>query len=446
MTTSRVFQSKSAVLAAVIAALIFAGTTLATAQTESVLHFFQSSNKSDGANPNGGLVADGKGALYGVTSFGGTNWSCGSAYKLSPPASPGGVWKQNILYNFTCNADGGSPNGTLLIDARNQKLYGVAENGLGYGVVYEMTPGNPWTETVVYTFTGYNDGRTPRGGLIADSRGILYGTTVGGGTHERNFGVVYRLEPPATSGGAWRQNTIYSFNGGSSDGGYPYAKMVMDSSGALYGTTTSGGLLAANCPPSGCGTVFRLVPPPSGTGAWTESILHFFTGGGDGAYPIGGLVIDKNGALYGTTNGGGVGGGQCGCGTVFQLIPPSTEGGAWTENTLYTFTDGADGADPAASLIFDSAGSLYGTTEYGGDTALLCGNDLLPGCGTVFKLSPPSTAGGAWTESVLHAFQGSDGAYLNGPVLLRGATFYGTTYWGGESQPPGTGTVFEITP
>jgi len=401
--------------------------TFATAQNETVLHSFRSGGGADGRAPDGGVVVDTKGALYGTTSGGG-KYGFGTVYKLAPPVSQGGAWKQNILYNFTGAADGGSPTGGLLLNVRNGKIYGTAQSGGAHssGAVYELTPpvapGNPWAETVIYSFTGGPDGGAPASGVVSDAKGTLYGSTATGGSHQS--GAVFRLSPPAR-GGTWTERVLYSFN--SIDGALPYPSgLIFGADGTLYGTT-------------GSGTAFQL-SPPSGGGPWTESDLYTFNGeNGNGAIPSSSLVADGTGDLYGTT----VQGGQYSNGTVYELIPPGTSGGAWTEVVLYSFSlsGSGDGAYPLASPVFDSTGALYGTTEFGGDD----------GYGAVFKLSPPTTQGGAWAEEVLHSFSGgSDGSYSYSPLLVVGTTLYGTTSQGGAGNCStfgalGCGTVFEIT-
>jgi uncharacterized repeat protein (TIGR03803 family) len=416
--------------AALLAGVQMFSCTVADAQTETVLHSFQSNSKTDGNGPYG-LVADSRGALYGVT-YGGGRYAQGSVFKLSPPATQGGAWKQSVLYSFTGNADGGGPSGSLVLDSASDKLYGTTTHGGGgVGVIFELTPGAPWTETVLHTFGYGKDGIYPDAGLISDGHGTMYGTTSSGGTDDN--GTVFRLSPPK-AGSSWTETPIYSFQGGGTDGWSPEASLVMDANDALYGTTSAGG-------ENNVGAVFKVTPPDGGHGPWTESVIYSFTGGADGEEPEASLIFDSSGSLYGTTFGGGVTGGQCGCGTVFELTPPSGGSGLWTENTLYTFTDGTDGAEPRANLISDSTGALYGTTTAGG-TQTECAGEL-PGCGTVFELSAPGE-GGSRTFSVLHAFQnGSDGAYPIAPLLLVGGNFYGTTYLGGEK---GIGTVFEIVP
>ena len=201
----------------------------------------------------------------------------------------------------------------------------------------------------------------------------------------------------------------------------------------LYGTTVFGGA-------NGAGTVFELTPPSSPRGAWTFTILYSFSpftifpGGatGDGNGPAAGLISDATGALYGTTANGGANG----YGTVFKLTPPAVAGGPWTETVLYSFTGGSDGGSPKASLIFDESGALYSTTTVGG----------LNGQGTVFKLTPPGVPDGAWTETVLYSFAGLDvGTSPSGAGLIfdSSGALYGTTSTGGAN---GFGTVFKLAP
>jgi uncharacterized repeat protein (TIGR03803 family) len=237
---------------------------------------------------------------------------------------------------------------------------------------------------------------------------------------------------------------IHSFEG-LGDGADPMGTLIADAAGNLYGTTFIGG----NCE-FACGTVFELSPPVLPGTAWTETVLYSFTGGTDGAGPYAGVVFDLAGNLYGTTYGGGnpscFGGG---CGVVFELSPPSVQGGSWTEATIYTFSGGSDGGMPLAGLILDGAGNLYGTASLGG-IGTKC-NTIVPGCGTVFELSPPTAPGAAWTETVLYSFTGgSDGGEPTSPVVFdKEGNLYGTTFSGGLdlSLPSfGFGTVFELSP
>jgi uncharacterized repeat protein (TIGR03803 family) len=406
----------------------FVCANVAVAQTESVIHSFGIDR--DGSYPSGGVISDSNGALYGLTSNGGAN-SGGSAYKLSPPSTDGGTWRQNVIYSFgTVNAGGIEPSGSLLFEPGTHTLYGTTSRGGSlYGVAFQLTPpngpGQAWTETILHIFAGGKDGEYPMSGVISNGHNTLYGTTFSGGKYLA--GTVFRLSPPKP-GGTWTESILYTFTGGV-DGGSP-AGLVMDSTGALYGTTSSGGQYKH-------GTVFK-VTPPAGGGPWTESVIYSFTGGSDGSAPQAGLIFDAEGSLYGTTLQGGSG--LCYtenlltyCGTVFKLAPPTAQGEAWTETVLYNFLAGSDGALPQSSLIFDSTGSLYGTAESG-----------IYGGGTIFQLTPPSTPGGAWTEQILHSFGGSnDGDLPEGGLLQVGPNFYGTTFGGGLKGP---GTVYEMTP
>jgi len=188
--------------------------------------------------------------------------------------------------------------------------------------------------------------------------GSLFGTTyIVGASYS---GEVYELTPSATHGGAWTETTIHNFGVTPGDGGNSLAALTVGPGGVLYGTTVFGG--SAAC---GCGTVFQLTPPSAPSGAWTESVIYSFTGtNGDGANPYASVVVGENGALYGTTQSGG---GSANLGTVFRLAPPATPGSAWTETVLHAFTgqDG-DGATPVAALVMSSTGVLYGTTSKGG--------------------------------------------------------------------------------
>jgi len=216
---------------------------------------------------------------------------------------------------------------------------------------------------------------------------------------------------------------------GSGDGAYPVGDLVFDSSGNIYGVTQFGGNLNSACSSMGCGTVFELSPPIQPGGPWTETVLYKFQGSPDGAEPGSGLVLDGFGSLYGTTKFGGA---QCSCGTVFEISPTTMDG--WTETVLYLFGNNPDGSEPTASPVFDSAGNLYGTTSLGGQW----------GAGTVFQLAPPSQPGGPWTEVVLHSlFANTDGRTPTGGLTLNGSAIYGTA---SEDGPNGHGTVFRLFP
>jgi uncharacterized repeat protein (TIGR03803 family) len=315
------------------------------------------------------------------------------------------------------------------------------------------TQPTPPVEIVLHGFTGGTDGAQPRSGdLIADKQGALYGTTSSGGTcpsSNSGCGTVFMLTPPAKGQTAWTETVLYSFKGGS-DGISPFARLVADERGALYGTTINGGACASS--DSGCGTVFKLTPPAKGQTAWTETVLYKFAGSPDGAFPFAGLIVDEQGAFYGTTNSGGTcPSSNFGCGTVFMLTPPAKGQTTWTETVLYSFKGGSDGGVPGAVLIADEQGALYSTTDFGGSGTC----DTSTGCGTVFKLTPPAKNQTAWTETVLYNFCSlpncADGfSSQAGLIADKQGALYGTTILGGNGtcithSIPGCGTVFKLT-
>ena len=292
-------------------------------------------------------------------------------------------------------------------------------------------PRMAWSDpvfAVLHDFTGKADGGGAFGSLVRDGAGNLYGATEDGGTVASN-GVVFELSPPAAGKMKWNEMVIYRFKG-NQDGASPIAGLVIDPTGALYGTTLLGG--------GGAGTVFKLTPPAAGKSAWTETVLHRFSGA-DGTNPAATLLLDPAGHLFGTT---------CGCygssqsqGTVFELAPPASGKGAWSFGVVYTFLGGADGSHPRGPLARDAAGNLYSTTQAGGTKTW--------GFGTVFRLAPPAPGASTWTKKVLYSFAGhGDGAYPGGGVLLdAGGVLYGTTQSAGAKfYPNGAGTVFALTP
>ena len=381
------------------------------------LYYFE---PASGPGPNGLALGSG-GALYGTTTD--VAGGAGTVYSLKPPAPPGGSWTETVLYSFTGGGDGGAPYAGVVIGKKGA-LYGTTRYGgafnpncpQGCGTVFSLapptSPGGPWVERVLYAFTGGNDGAYPFAAVVIGSGGGLFGTTQAGGPS--NVGTVFRLIPPSAQGGVWTETVLHSFAG--SDGSAPQASVVIGKGGVLYGTTAYGGNFSVNCS-LGCGTVFSLAPPASPEGSWTEAILHEFTYGEDGLLP-GGVVIGGGGVLYGTTESGGI---SAFAGTVFSLTPPTSTGGAWTEDVLYSLKGfPGDGGSPFAGVVIGSGGVLYGTTDFGG---------LSTDWGTVFSLAPPASPGGAWTETVLYSFTGgSDGGFpLTGLVIGARGVLYGTT-------------------
>jgi uncharacterized repeat protein (TIGR03803 family) len=360
----------------------------AQAQTFTMLHSFTST--PDGASPTAPVI-DVAGNFYGTTTEGGT-FNRGTIFKVNTKG------KEVVLRNFTGGPKGGQPGAGLVLDSAGN-FYGSTSAGgtSNSGTVFKLdTTGQ---EIVLYSFCSVAlcvDGAFPLAGVVVDSAGNLYGTTNEGGTYE---GTVFKVDTAGT------ETVLHNFTAGT-DGAFPVAGVVVDLAGNLYGTTAVGGT-------SNYGTVFKV--DTSGT----ETVLYSFAGGADGAYPVGGLVQDEKGNLYGTTYAGGAAGG----GTVFKL---NTKG---TETVLHSFTGGTDGDGPNGLLARDAKGNLYGTTQFGGSF----------GVGTAFEV----TAGGK--ETVLHTFTGgSDGGQPHGGLVMdTKGNLYGTTEDYGSG---GYGTVFKLTP
>jgi uncharacterized repeat protein (TIGR03803 family) len=363
--------------------------TVASAQapaSEIVLHNFPG---PDDGNPSARVIQDSAGNFYGTTYYGGTA-KAGVVYRLDTTGH------YTVLYNFMGGADGYYPYAGVIQDSAGN-LYGTTISGgtAGWGTVYKLDPTGH--ETVLHSFTGGADGSGPYAGVIGDSAGNLYGTTEVGGT--ANQGVVYKLDS------AGHETVLYSFMGGA-DGSEPFAGVIGDSAGNLYGTTRSGGT-------GGIGVVYKLDP----TGH--EMVLHSFIGA-DGNYPAAGVIRDSAGNLYGTTEYGGTEG----FGVVYKLDSTGHE------TVLHSFPGGADGAVPSGGVIRDSAGNLYGTTQQGGSAW---------GYGVVYKLDSSGQ------ETVLHSFSGTDGGGvpIAGLILGPGGNLFGTTYDYGKY---GGGVLFAIKP
>jgi uncharacterized repeat protein (TIGR03803 family) len=281
----------------------------------------------------------------------------------------------------------------------------------------------PFTFTTIYSFTGNNDGGNPIGNLFVGEIPTSYGTTSSDGVNPE--GTIYSLRAQS---GVFNLVALASFQG-SPDGAIPIGDLVADQNGVLYGITNVGGTSDTCGIGVGCGTIFSVTPPALGHN-WREATLYSFKGGRDGSGPWGGLVRGTDGALYGTTTGDID---SVFLGTVFQLSPPSGTGGSWTETVLYNFTGIPDGAVPLGKLVQDSSGTLYGTTNQGGEF----------GFGTVFALS---YSAGSWNKTTLYSFAGgNDGAGPVGTLALSSTgALYGTTF--GNSNNSDFGNVFELDP
>ncbi len=441
------------VLAALFALLLAARP--AQAQTETVLYNF--TGGSDGGKPQSSLIFDGAGNLYGMTDGGGA-FGAGTVFELSPNGSGG--WNETVLYSFTGGADGANPIGPVMFDSVGN-LYGTAQGGgaNGYGVVFELSPvGAGWTETVLHSFAGGADGANPPNGLIMDPAGNLYGTTYNGGV--AGHGTVFELSP---SGGGWTERVIYTgdapfgdagltrdaagnifgatlltvfelspngnggwnptvihtFTGAPRDGRGPEGTPVLDKSGNLYGTTYQGG--AKNL-----GTVYKL---SHGAQGWTEKILHSFMFT-DGAYVRAGVLLDAAGNIYGTTADGGK---HLYYGTVFELVAGA---GIYKEKFFWSF-GGRAGIPPyPSSLILDSAGNLYGTTQMGGSQACQYG------CGGVFEVTGwPAATRTTLTSSPNPSIPGQTVTFTAVVVSSAGApNGQAVTFWHGTTVL-GTGVL-----
>jgi uncharacterized repeat protein (TIGR03803 family) len=366
-----------------------------------IVYSFNDQNGDDGVEPSSGLIADKKGNLFGTTAIGGAHGQ-GTVFRIAPSGT------ETVLYSFDDSSqnDGAGPYGSVIEDKAGN-LYGTTNVGgsNGTGTVFRLAPDG--AETLLHSFDdqGGSDGARPYCNLVRDKAGNLFGTTNVGGANGQ--GTVFKIAPDGT------ESVFYSFvDNGGSDGADPYAGLIMDKTGNLYGTTTEGGA-------HGQGTVFKLTPKGA------ETVLYSFddSNANDGADPYAGLIMDKSGSLYGTTSVGGA----HGQGTVFKLAADGTE------TVLYSFNDNDrnDGAAPYAGLFRDSGGNLYGTTTVGGAN----------GSGTIFELSA------AGTETLLHSFNSAtDGGTPYGG-LIEDRKADGKTYLLGTASCCGTGgdgTVFEI--
>jgi uncharacterized repeat protein (TIGR03803 family) len=404
-----------AIAIAILTSATLAYAPRAMAQQEKVIYTFNNANPVDGHEPQGGLVLDKAGNLYGVTSQGG-QYGDGTVFMVRTEANGGPA--ESVLHSFSRGGqDGLGPNGELILDASGN-LYGTTFSGggrscthytltHGCGTVYELIPqaDGTWVEQILHEFAGGGgDGTNPSAGLVFDASGNLYGTTYHGGNssecEKSGCGTVFELTPGA--GGSWNEKILFNFypNAGTN----PNAALTLDASGNLYGTTEYGGT-------NFYGTVFELTPSPGGE--WNETVLHSFSSApGDGDNPESSVTFDSAGNLYGTTFLGG----DAGYGMLYELTPSGA--GSWTETIVHSFQPNLiDAAQPGqGALIFDSAGNFYGATGTGG-------TDFQ---GAVFEFTP---SGGAWTESILHNFAPGPGGYypFSNVILDSAGDIYGTT-------------------
>lgn len=363
-----------------------------------------------------GVIADSVGNLFGSCIYtpDGINFF-GAIYELSPPATTGAPWTKAIVWDFA------APDTDSSIIEKAGNLFGAMPDGgaFGFGSVFELSPpatvGGAWNETTIWDFAGgTTDGAHPnivRSDMAADILGNLYGVTGGGGSS--GAGTVFKLSPPTTMGSPWTETILLNSQ--------LNAPLLVDNAGNVYG---SGG--------PDPGAVFELSPPASGSGPWTETTLWTFGKGSDGKNPVGGMVIDAKGNLYGLAKAGG----KYQHGAIFKLQPPSKQRHRWRESRIWSFgkPKTIDAASFWAGLTMDPAGNLYGDSYNGGPA----------GAGTVFELSPTKTS--KWKESILWSFvAGSDSVQPTTPLTLDAAgNIYGTTLV--LSPPTLNGTAFEISP
>jgi uncharacterized repeat protein (TIGR03803 family) len=382
----------------------------AEARTESVLYSFQGGG--DGDTPFAGLALDFSGNLYGTTTYGGHGY--GTVFELS---RNGGGWVETILHNFESGTDGANPYGSLILDAAGN-LYGTTGWGgttgcenIGCGTVFKLYRKNDvWKEKILYRFAEDREGEFSLAGLARDGAGNLYGTAAYGGScgsGATGNGTVFELSPTETG---WSSTVLNTFCDQKLGYGPSYGSLVLDNTGNVYGAAGAGGM--------GYGTIFQL-SNPGGTG-WKYAVLHTFTAE-EGGTPVGGVILDGRGNVYGAAAGGGVDR----HGTIFELLARKS----WKMKVLHTFA-GADGDSPFITPIFDSSGNLYGTT-YSGGTIQSC----YDACGLVYELAP--TGRGEWDETVLFQFGAVEGdGYqpLAGVALDSTGNLYGTTTKGGAGD------------
>jgi uncharacterized repeat protein (TIGR03803 family) len=416
-----------------IAATFILLSTAFGATKELILHSFSGQHA---INPLTGLLRDPAGNFFGTTGIGGNSCppTCGTVFELSPSTTGS---KYRVIHNFGGAGDGLDPRGALIRDAKGN-MYGSTlsggratcfpQNFQGCGTLFKLSPNSSggWDETVIYRFKGSTDGAFPTSALVLDAAGNLYGSAQWGG--------ITTCNPPygcgtvfklTPTGAVWSFSVIHTFD--NTDGAYP-GTLAFGANGTLYGAAGGGGAFCLN----GCGAVFQLVPDGSN---WDETVLYSFTGGDDGITPFS-LALNADGILYGVTGEGGSLACQFGCGNVFKL---ARSGSVWNFGIVRSFT-GHDGAYPTG-ITLDPDGNIYGTTLDGGGQG-----DCFNGCGfgVLFELTP--TTNGNWIESILHKFTGGrDGGQPFGSAIQDGlGNLYGTTYLGGSNG--GFGVVYEITP
>jgi uncharacterized repeat protein (TIGR03803 family) len=400
----------SYIFAAILVLALTVTVLSAQAQTQNftVLHQFDS--QTDGAFPEGALLRDAAGNLYGTTTGGAPGFDNGTVFKIDSTG------QEKVLFAFNAFVSGDFPTGTLIQDSVGN-LYGIAGGGPGgAGVIYRLS--QQGEQQILFAFQGgldNNNPKSPAGGLLMDKAGNIFGAAQFGSNSNCQIGCggVFRLD---TSG---LLHLLHKFSGGA-DGSHPMGPLVQDADGNLYGVDQSGGDLLCSDPDpgfqeAGCGTVFKISP------GRVFTVLHRFHGGLDGSTPQPGLLLDAEGNLYGTA----IRGGRSEHGTVFKIAKDGTYA------TIHRFRQ-VEGVNPNGGLALDEAGNLYGTAQLGGAFNL----------GTVFQLSPDGVL------NVLHSFEGLEDGAVPFAGLIRDETghLFGTTVKNFLIQPVQGGNVFEIRP
>lgn len=436
---------------AALAAALFQPAAAATLTTLKVLN-----GTTEGAYPTANLAADASGALYGAAALGGTGCDtagCGVLFRLTPPAAAGGAWTYSVIYRFSGAADGSFPAG--MMTGADGTIYGVTQYGggnacllgttnVGCGTVFALVPpasaGGGFSVRTLYRFASGPTGNFPNRGLDQDRFGRLIVTTSAGGACA-TCGAVIRLAPPTTGTAPWVATVLYAFKGGL-DGGSPFGTPLVAPGGRIFGTASIGGYSgsAVCAAQNGCGAIFALTPPATSTAAPTYSVLRA-PSAAQGIAPVGQPALDAAGNLYAVALNGGnqtacapAAPAAPGCGTVLQLVPPAAGATRWTTNVIRRFSAGTDGLEPSAGLAWVN-GALYGTTSGNG----------IQGFGSVWKMTPPATAGAAWGFTTLASFvNDANGAQPTAELLPLGGALYGTTLGRNGPAPARFGTIFRV--
>jgi uncharacterized repeat protein (TIGR03803 family) len=360
------------------------------------------------SRPISNLAIDSRGNIYGA---GGGGKNAATVWEVSP-ATGHPAWTFKVLWNATNPQDGTNASGGVMRDHRGN-LFGTAKDGgSGCGAVFEIHKrAETWQHKTLWTFNGgATDGCNPSAALVMDSSGAVYGNTYDGGPD--NDGTVFKLTPPAKGSYKWTESILWNFDG--TDGAEESTQMNFDTAGNLYGTSLTGG-------PGGFGTAWELSPPAQGKTAWTLQVIWTHDELPCFIATNGPMVMDKKGNLFGSCQSGGANFD----GSVFELTPPAVPGNPWTETTIYNVPNG--NVYPTSGLALGKDGVLVGASY-----------------STIYELLPPARGQTQWSERTLWTFDGGDGINpASPPLLLRDGNIFGTALYGGSRN---YGTVWKLTP